>query len=168
MENILEVIDNRRSVRKFRKQKVEKEKLDLILHAAIFAPTALNRQSLFFVILTDDKIKEELFNRIDVRKNFYNCDSILFVFAREDDVFNELNCGAAIENALLMATSLSVSSCWIHSAREKLNTPQSKEALKDLLDLSKEYQALDAIALGYIDGDMPESKVRRIDGDKII
>ena len=165
---IRDIIDSRRSERSFSDKPVEKEKLDSLLHAALHAPTGRNSQPLFFVILQDKKKMEELFSRVDVRNNFYHCDAILFVMAREDDYLNDLNCGAAIENVLLQGEELSLATCWIHSARKFLDTEQGREALKDVLELSKEYHPLDAVAIGYLKGERPVCKDRRIDGCKIL
>ena len=44
MENRMKEIENRRSIRKFRSQKIEREIIDNILKAGIDAPSAKNRQ----------------------------------------------------------------------------------------------------------------------------
>lgn len=168
MKSILELIDSRRSVRSFTDQKIEHDKLEKILHAAIYAPTGRNAQPLFFIILQNPKKKEELYSKVNVRPNYYNADSILFVFERNEDHLNELNCGAAIQNALLVAEDLGLGAVWVHSAREKLNSPEGKKVLMEVLGFDKEYTAIDAIALGYIKGDKPKAKERNLDGDRII
>ena len=125
--NTLEVIEKRRSVRSYLPTPVEKEKLEKILYAALQAPTGKNRQPLFFVILSDEKKKEELLKR----------------------------CGAE-------------ASCWIHSARASFNTEEGRAAVKEILELSKEYEMMETVALGYLKGEEPIKKERRIDGCKIL
>jgi len=44
MSDFMDVILKRRSIRKFTEQSVEKEKLILLLEAAMAAPTAMNAQ----------------------------------------------------------------------------------------------------------------------------
>ncbi len=168
MNDIETVIAKRRSVRSFNDKTVETEKLESILNSCIYAPTGMNKQTLFFVILQDKDNLNELYTKIPgVERCFYHCDAILFTLVRHDDHLNQLNCGAAIENGLLTATSLGVSSCWIHCAIDLLDTEEGRKTLKDILELDKEYQVMDCIALGYTDN-IPDAKVRNLDGNKIL
>ena len=45
---LIEVIKNRRSTRKFKEDIVEREKLELLIDAARLAPSAKNRQPWYF------------------------------------------------------------------------------------------------------------------------
>lgn len=169
MADILDVLESRRSVRKFTQQKIEPEKLERLLQAALLAPSGRNAQPLFYVILQNERKKEELFQRIPgLRECYYGCDSILFCLERAEDHLNDLNAGAACQNVLLEAESLGIDSCWIHRGRSLLDTPEGKAALKDILELSKEYVPSETVALGYRDGEKPAMKDRRIDGCKIL
>jgi nitroreductase len=53
MNDFIDVIFKRRSIRKFTEQPVEKEKLVLLLQAAMAAPTAMNAQPWEFVVITE-------------------------------------------------------------------------------------------------------------------
>ncbi|MBW1788466.1 MAG: nitroreductase family protein [Deltaproteobacteria bacterium] len=55
---LAEAIRGRRSVRKFRPDPVRKEKLESILDLAIWAPSAMNRQEWYFVVVQGDKVEE--------------------------------------------------------------------------------------------------------------
>ena len=54
------MIENRRSIRKFKKEKLEREKIEAVLLAGLQAPSPKNRQPWRFVIISDDKKKQEL------------------------------------------------------------------------------------------------------------
>lgn len=58
--NIYEVIKKRRSVRSYKSEPVEEEKLKRILEAALSAPSAANRQPICFLVVKDEKIKQQL------------------------------------------------------------------------------------------------------------
>lgn len=58
---LIEVIKNRRSTRKFKEDSVEREKLELLIDAARLAPSAKNRQPWYFVIL-ENEIKNKVAN----------------------------------------------------------------------------------------------------------
>lgn len=55
-----EVIKNRRSIRAYKTDPVEDDKLIRILNAARVAPSAANRQPLSFIVVKDDKTKQKL------------------------------------------------------------------------------------------------------------
>ena len=48
-----QVLENRRSIRKYTKQAVEKEKVDAIIEAGLLAPSAHNTQPWQFIIVRD-------------------------------------------------------------------------------------------------------------------
>lgn len=58
--NIIDIISNRRSIRKFKNKKIENKKILDLIEAAIWAPSAKNRQPWFFYIVNDDNKKDEL------------------------------------------------------------------------------------------------------------
>ena len=61
MENsVLENMMTRASVRKFKNQPVEKEKIDALLHAAMSAPSAVNKQPWHFVVVTSSSVQENI------------------------------------------------------------------------------------------------------------
>ncbi|HEY4696296.1 MAG TPA: nitroreductase family protein, partial [Candidatus Hydromicrobium sp.] len=60
MSEVFEVIEKRRSVRKFMSRPVEKEKIIKIIEAARLSPSASNRQPWRFVVVTD----QELLSRV--------------------------------------------------------------------------------------------------------
>ncbi len=60
MENLIEVIKNRRTIRKFKSDPVPEEALFRVLEAARWAPSWANTQCWEFIIIKDLKVKEEL------------------------------------------------------------------------------------------------------------
>ena len=60
MADILEHILARRSIRAFTEQEVEREKLTLLLQAAMAAPTAANSQPWEFVVVTEREVMDRL------------------------------------------------------------------------------------------------------------
>ena len=53
-------IEDRKSIRKYKKKKVEREKIEAVLTAGLQAPSPKNRQPWRFVIISDEKKKQEL------------------------------------------------------------------------------------------------------------
>jgi nitroreductase len=58
--NVCDAIKTRRSIRKYKSQPVEKDKLNAVLEAARLAPSARNTQSWKFIAVTDKKVIEKL------------------------------------------------------------------------------------------------------------
>lgn len=52
--NIIPEIEKRHSYRQYKDERVEEEKIDLIIKAGLLAPTGMNRQGTIFVHLKDD------------------------------------------------------------------------------------------------------------------
>ena len=55
---LAEAIKGRRSVRKFKSDSVPKDVLESILDLAIWAPSGMNRQEWYFVVVQDEKVEE--------------------------------------------------------------------------------------------------------------
>ncbi|TEU12026.1 MAG: hypothetical protein E3J21_22220, partial [Anaerolineales bacterium] len=56
--DVLEAIKQRRSIRQFTEQAIERELLEQMLDAARWAPTAGNQQRWRFIVVTDPTVKE--------------------------------------------------------------------------------------------------------------
>lgn len=57
---LIEIIRNRRSIRKYQSRKVEKEKLDRIVEAGLFAPNPGGRQGTKIILLDDAELIEKI------------------------------------------------------------------------------------------------------------
>ncbi|HXZ36796.1 MAG TPA: nitroreductase family protein, partial [Thermodesulfobacteriota bacterium] len=55
---LAEAIKGRRSIRKFKAQPVPREKLEKILELAMWAPSGMNRQDWYFVVVQGPKREE--------------------------------------------------------------------------------------------------------------
>ncbi len=167
--DIISLMEERVSTRSFSKEDLPQEDLLKILKAADLAPTGRNRKPLYFLILSDEKKMEKLFSLVPgARAKFYQAKAIFFSVAKREDHLGELDCGAAIENALLAATFLGIGSCWIHSAREDFGTEEGKKACEEVLGISKEEEVMEMIALGYPASGHFEKKVRSENGSRIL
>ncbi|MEK7805454.1 MAG: nitroreductase family protein, partial [Planctomycetota bacterium] len=74
--NIYDIMKHRRSIRSYKPDPVEEEKLTRILEAARFAPSAANRQPIYFVVIKDEKTKQQLRNAYG-EKWFYTAPVII-------------------------------------------------------------------------------------------
>lgn len=161
MNETINNILSRRSIRKFTDKKIEKEKLEIIMKSAIYAPSARNFQSWKFAVIQDKAIIEnlagilrEVLNR-DESYNFYKPD-VLVLCANDTDNPNGLaDCACALQNIFLAAHSLNIGSVWINQFKDARNEPKLKTALLNL-GIPENYAVWGAAALGYYE-ETPEN-----------
>ena len=155
-----ELIAARYSVRAYRPDPVEDEKLQCILEAARLAPTAANRQPIQLVVLHTVGREAEI-GRIYHRPWFVQAPLVIAVCAissqawvRESDRFNARLIDAAIvaDHLILAATNLGLGTCWIAAF--------NVEAARNVLCLPAEAEPVIFTPLGY-PADLPGPKIRK-------
>lgn len=182
---LLEMIKQRRSIRKYLDKKVEKQKLDKIVEAGIYAPNPGGRQGTKIIMLDDAALIEKIGiinadcenrNRnfgvsseqpsiIDdktIKSGFYGCQALGIVCVPKEKK-TQVNCiGSAFvcaENMVLEAFDLGVSSVIVGRAEATFNNPEM-EALLTKWGLDENYMPLVFVCLGYINGEYPKIKPR--------
>lgn len=131
--DFIDVIKNRRSIRKFDSKEVPKEVLEQILYHGSLAPSGKNRQPWRFVVVQNEKIKANIADIMILRANeMENKGESIGVkntarIIKEAPVFiavfntwgtkkpnsNLQSIGACIENICLSATCFGLGSLWI-------------------------------------------------------
>ena len=160
----INTILNRRSIRKFKNQEIEKEKLDIIMKCGTMAPSAMNHQSSLIVLLKDEEIKKELFRITDLyypKKSpyFYGAKTIIIVFGDSTCKCPIEDGSLVLENMFLAAKSLGVGSCWINYLRDLFKTKEG-QALQEKMNIDKKYFVVGTCILGYPDEE-PLAKARK-------
>ena len=165
MNETLETILSRKSVKKFKDSQVPKDLIEKIVAAGLAAPSGLNKQSPIILVVTDRQVRDELsflnagkdpFKRADP---FYNAPCVLVVLA-DKSVPTYLYDGALVrENMLLAAHALGLGACWIHRAKETFESEEGKAILKKV-GLEGEYEGIGNCIIGYADM-TPQEKPRK-------
>jgi nitroreductase len=133
----LDLIKARYSVRKYKSEPIEEEKLNIILEAARLAPTAHNQQP-FKLIVVKTEGNEENLKRIYPANFFVEAPIIICACAileegwtRDDGKnYTEVDTSIVMDHLILAATNLGLGTCWIgkfdlKAAREVLNIPKN-------------------------------------------
>jgi nitroreductase len=115
---VIDTIYKRRSVRRYNNKEVELEKLDLLLKAAMAAPTACNNQSWEFIVVTDktllNKLQQNLeYGPYEAPAAIIPCHNPNLVRNPRCEPFWEQDLSAAIENMLIAAVSLGLGTVWL-------------------------------------------------------
>ena len=111
-------IFQRRSIRKYTDQPVEPEKLDLLLQAAMAAPTAMNCKPWEFVVVTEPEKLAQFRSRLIFGNR--NAPAAILVCGNPRlstnpaaRLFWQQDCSAATENLMIAAVSLGLGTVWV-------------------------------------------------------
>ena len=127
-----ETINNlitRRSVRSFQKEQISEEQLNEILTAGTYAASGMGRQSAIMVVIQNPEIIKRLSKLnaaiMDSENDpFYGAPTVVVVLG-DSTIGTYLEDGALVMGNLLnAANAVGVDSCWIHRAKEVKNRNQ--------------------------------------------
>ena len=171
MNETINNLKTRRSIRKFKDKQISYEDLQAILEAGTYAPTALGMQSPKIIVIQNPETIKEFsdWNRsyypIDVPDDldpFYGAKTILIVLAN-GKMPTFVEDGASVITTLVNAAhAVGVGSCWIHRAREEFSSEKGKALLKEW-GIPEKYEGVGHVALGYPDMDLPKPRPRKED-----
>lgn len=144
--DVLEAIKTRRSVRRFKKEKIPPNLLKEVLEVARWAPSARNSQPWRFIIIVDD-LKRRVANATTAGKFLAEAPLGIAVAVNTRATRHPAEDGAAATmNILLAAHALGLGACWIGSYGSSY-----EEEVKRMLSIPEEWALLSIVALGYPD-----------------
>ena len=167
---VMSVIRKRRSIRKFKPNPIEPEKVDMLVEAALRAPSSRGLQPWEFVVVTDKDLLDKL-SRAKTHGSAFlrNAPLAVVVCADPDksDVWVE-DCSIAAILMQLSAESLGLSSCWIQ-IRERMHddTRSAEGYIAELLRIPKKLKVESVIAVGYPAETKPPHKREELPFDKV-
>jgi len=154
-----QLIEKRYSVRRYKPDPVEKEKLEKILNAARLAPTAANLQP-FQLIVVETKGREEELKRIYRADWFWKAPVVICICAvpsqawsrMDNKNYGDVDATIAMDHLILAATELGLGTCWIAAF--------DPTAAREVLGLPKGVEPIAFTPLGY-PADRPSGKKRK-------
>lgn len=165
MNEVLQAIKSRKSIKKYKATPVPKNLIDQIVEAGLYAPSGLNKQSPIILIVTDKAVRDEL-SKLNAGKDpffradpFYSAPCVLVVLADKSVPTYVYDGSLVMENMLLAAHALGLGACWIHRAKETFEMPEGKAILKKL-GLEGDYEGIGNCIVGYPDM-TPVEKARK-------
>ena len=167
MNDVIKAMMERRSIRKFKSDRVSKKDIDEIINAGLYAANGMGRQAVITVAVTNKQLRDKIakdnskIGGWDERFDpFYGAPVILIVLAEKDWRNRVYDGSLVIGNMMLAAHSLGLGSIWIHRAKEEFETEEYKKLLKDI-GVEGEWEGIGHCAIGYIDGDVPKPAPRK-------
>ena len=167
---VMSVIRKRRSIRKFKPNPIEPEKVDMLVEAALLAPSCRGLQPWEFVVVTDKGLLEKLSRAKPHGSAFLeNAPLAVVVCADPDksDVWIE-DCSIAAIFVQLTAESLGLGSCWIQIRERMHDDASSSEGyIAELLRIPKTFKVEAVIAIGYPAETKPPHKREELPFDRV-
>lgn len=174
MNEVMQTILHRRSIRRFDTRQIEESALQEILQAGLYAPSAGGRQGVLFAVCQDRAVNERLGKikranshpRMATGGNyvsreqpsiaddpaltnaFYDAPTVITLFAPKDFLFAVDDCAVAAENMMLAADALGIGSCYIGQGWPAFADPYGQEILRQWA-IPTNYYAVMQLLLGY-------------------
>jgi len=150
MEDVLQLIFKRRSIRFYENRKVDRETIIKLLQAAMAAPSGSNSRPWEFVVVTEEETLAKL--RSKLKYGNFNAPAAIVVCGNIEIAQNEAavrywvqDCSAATENMLIAATGLGLGTCWVASYPKE----DVMAMLREVLGIPEEVYPLNVIYVGY-------------------
>jgi nitroreductase len=186
VNEVLETIRTRRSIRKYTGEQIPEEILQEIITAGLYAPGAGGRQSGIMVVCQDGELNDALgrANRAafgapgtspafrvsteqpsiaddpNIPSAFYGTPAVVTLFAPRGMVNGPGDCWCMGENMLLAAHALSVGSCVVARATSTFEGELGQRLLVEW-GVPENYEPVLHLVMGYRDGAAPHAKPRR-------
>ncbi len=144
--DFLKLAKTRYSVRNFKEQQIEDDKLSLILEAGRVAPTGANFQPQKIIVIRD----KTNIDKVNKAANTYNAPLLIIVCADKNQVWTrpfdgkqiyDIDASIITDHMMLEATNLGLGSVWICYF-----TP---DVLKKELQLPNNIEPVNILAVGY-------------------
>ncbi|MCB6615138.1 nitroreductase [Ruminococcus sp. 210702-SL.1.03] len=167
MNEVIEMMKTRRSIRKFKPDALPDEIIEQIAEAGTYAATGKNLQSPTIIAVTNKQLRDrisEMNRKIGGWQEgfdpFYGAPAMLIVLADKNVPTAVYDGSLVMGNLMLAAHSLGVGSIWIHRAKEEFESEEGKAILAEL-GITGDQVGIGHCALGYIDGEEPKAASRK-------
>jgi nitroreductase len=150
----IDLLRKRRSIRKYKKTEIAKNKLDILIEALLLSPTSRGINPWEFIIVDDPNLLISLSKAKIHGSEFLKDAAIGIVICADEkksDVWIE-DCSIAAIILQLTAESLDLSSCWIQ-IRNRMHNKKitSEEYIRNQLNIPENIKIESIIAIGYPD-----------------
>jgi len=143
MEEVIKLLKERRSIRKYQEKEVPEDIIKGIIDCARFAPTAINIQPWEFIVITDREMRKKIADITDYGKFIAEAPVCVVVFCKDTKYYLE-DGSAATTYILLAAKAYGLGSCWVAGDKKYY-----AEDIRKLLGVPEGYKLVSLISIGY-------------------
>lgn len=160
MNETIKTLKSRRSVRNFSDKPVEKDLIEKIIDAGLWAPSGMGKQAPIILAVTNKELRNRLSAmNADIMRAagrgaaegfdpFYGGPVVLVVLADKSVPTYVYDGTLVMGNLMNAAKSLGVDSIWIHRAKEEFDSEEGKAILAEA-GVEDDYEGIGHCVLGY-------------------
>ncbi len=163
-EDFLNVIESRRSIRKFHPDEIPDKHIQRLIESGISAPSAGNRQPWRIVVTKDSKIKEKLKRGAFGQRFISEAPVVISVCMVPEEsaerygdrgrtLYAFQDTAALTQNILLAAHTMGYGSCWVGAFDDAM--------VAEALNVPEGIRPIAIIPIGKIAGEYPQLRPRR-------
>jgi nitroreductase len=168
---LVKAVRTRRSVRKYKNDRLPEQTLRELITLATWAPSAMNCQPWSFAVVENKDFLKKLsesskaallankdaMTRLERYRNilsdpqfdlFYGAPVLVLIYGNKNIPTYVYDCSMAALNLMLAAWDKDIGSCWIGFVAGTANTPE----IKNELNVPEGYEMVAPVILGYRDG----------------
>lgn len=185
MNDLLELMKERRSIRKYQEKQIPLADLETIVEAGLYAPNAGGGQRSKIVAIQNRILTEELgrrniahFNRANlagsyvssdqpsviddptIKSGFYGAPTVCAIFSPKNFLYSIPDAFCCAENMVLEASALGIASCIVARGEETFDN-EFGEMLMQKWEIPSTMIARCFVLLGYCEGEYPAIKPRK-------
>lgn len=161
----MECLLTRRSVRSYADRQVPRDMLEKVLEAGQYAPSAMGRQSAFYIAVQDRTLVRQL-SRMNAAvmgadtDPFYGAPTVILAFAQPGSRVSMQDATLGLGNMFNAAHALGLASCWINRVQEMFDTAEGKALLREW-GVTEPVEGVGSCILGYAAQALPAPRERR-------
>ncbi|KXB04300.1 hypothetical protein AKJ48_03060 [candidate division MSBL1 archaeon SCGC-AAA261O19] len=167
---MIDSIKRRRSVRRFEDREVEEEKINEILEAAMFSPSAHAKYPWEIIVVTD-KGKRDALSKTTVWSSFASEAPVCFVvLGDEEESERWIEDGSIVsEHIWLESVNQGLGGCWIQVRGGTTDDPEKdpEEYVRRILEIPEKWRVLSILAVGYPATEKSPHKKSNLEYEKI-
>jgi nitroreductase len=149
---MIELLRNRRSIRKYTDKVIEPEKIDILKEAVLRSPSSRNIDPWEFIFIDDRKLLKKLSVTKPHGAKFLEHAALGIVICADgekSDTWIE-DCSIASILVQMVAQSIGLGSCWIQIRNRAYDeSTTSEDYIKDMLNIPGRIKVESIIAIGY-------------------
>jgi len=153
--DVVKAIRERRSIRKYKSTEVEAEKVNIILQAGRWAPSASNKQPWHFIVVQDESMRKKFAEVHNYGRFMAESPVVIVVLGdpAKHPKYHLADPHNAVQNMLLAAHHEGLNTCWM-GVRDTDIEPKFRE----FLGIPDDLRVICSISVGY--GDQERNSTR--------
>jgi len=151
---MLKILLERKSIRKYKKKKIEKEKINQILAVGKVAPSGKNKKPWELMVIEDKEILKKL-SMVKPKGGLFLAETPMCIAVIGNEEISDTwveDCSIVSTFIQLEACNQGLGSCWVQMKNRFTNDNQDAEVIaKEILEIQNNKRLLCIISLGYSD-----------------